>query len=318
MRALAPRAWALLAAALLTAPAARAEVGRTAAGFLKRSMGARAAAMGGAHAAVLDPGAEAPQHNPAGLARIPRRALSTSYLKGFGGVTHGNLAYAHPLPYGTLGAGLLYFNAGPIALNLSDGTKRTVTSEEDMAWTLSYGATVAYGLSVGATYRFVRMELAETASATSHQGDFGAQWRTPVKGLSLGAAYQYAGRAIVFEEAGDPPPRTVRYGAALRFPEVDAAKIDPSWDLAAFDMTLAGDMVQTLLEKPTPRAGVELGLTPSLMSRVAVRFGFVFNRFSEGLTLGLGFRTGRYSFDYGYGDAKEMKALSNVTFSIDF
>ena len=195
---------------LLAAPWASAETGRTAAVFLKRAMGARAAAMGGAHAAVLDAGPDAPQHNPAGLARLARPALTSSYLNSFGGVIHGNAAYAHPLPYGVLGAGLLYFNAGDIGLNLSDGTKRTVTSEEDMAWTMSYAAPLPYGLSVGATYRYVRLELAETASAASHQGDFGAQWRTPVKGLSLGAAYQYLGPDIVFEDEGDPPPKTFR------------------------------------------------------------------------------------------------------------
>lgn len=312
------RGAALLVAALLAVLPAGAETGRTAAVFLKRAMGARAAAMGGAHAAVLDPGADAPQQNPSGLARLTRPALASSYLHGFGGVTHGNIAYAHPLRYGVVGTGLLYFNAGDIGLNLSNGTKRTVTSEEDLAWTLSYGAPLPYGFSVGATYRFLRMELAETASATSHQGDFGAQWRTPVKGLSLGAAVQYLGPDIVFEDEGDPPPRTFRYGAALRFPDIDASKIDPGVDLAAFDMVFAGDVVQTIHDKPSQRAGIELGLTPSLMSRVAIRLGYVFNRFSEGLTVGAGFRSGRFSFDYGHGDAKEMKALSNATFSMAF
>lgn len=308
---------ALLVAVLLVPPAG-AETGRTAAVFLKRAMGARAASMGGAHAAVVDPGPDAPQHNPGGLARLTRPALSSSYLNGFGGVTHGNIAYAHPIPYGVVGSGLLYFNAGDIGLNLSNGTKRTVTSEEDLAWTMSYAAPLPFGFSVGATYRYLRMELAETASATSHQGDLGAQWRTPIKGLSLGAALQYLGPNIVFEEEGDPPPRTFRYGAALRFPDFDITKLDPGVDLAAFDMLFAADVVQTVYEKTSPRVGVELGLTPSLMNRVAVRFGHVFNRFSEGFTLGAGFKSGRYSFDYGHGDGKEMKGLSNATFSIAF
>lgn len=312
------RAAALLAAALLAAPAARAEMGRTAASFLKRSMGARAAAMGGAHAAVLDPGAEAPQHNPGGLARVARRTFASSYLNSFGGVTHADAAYAHPLHLGVLGAGLLYFNAGDIGLNLSDGTKRTVTSEQDLAWTLSYAVGLPQGLSVGATYRYLRMELAETASATAHLGDVGAQWRTPIKGFSLGAAYQHVGQDIVFESVGDPPPKTFRYGVALRFPDLDPTKLDPTVDLAAFDMTVAGDVVQTVFERPAQRAGVELGMTPTMMTRVALRFGYAFNQASEGMTLGVGFKTGRFSFDYGHGDAKGLKALSNATFSIEF
>ena len=309
---------ALLLAALLAPLPARCEIGRTAAAFLKRPLGARAAAMGGAQAAVLDPGPGAPMYNPAGLARVARPALEMSYLHGFGGVTHGHVAYAHPLPYGTFGAGLLYFDAGDISLNLSNGQKGVVSAEQDMAWTLSYGATVAFGLSVGATYRYARLELAEAAQATTHQGDFGALWRTPVQGLSLGAAYQYWGQEIVFEDAGDPPPKTFRYGAALRLPDIDAAKIDPTVDLAAFDLTLAADVVQTLFEKPSQKLGLELGLTPTNLSRIALRFGWVFNRFAEGMTLGAGFKSGRYSFDYGHGDSKEMKAVSNVTFSVAF
>lgn len=307
-----------LAAVLAASPASAGEAGRTAAVFLKRPLGARAAAMGGAHAAVLDPGAEAPQHNPGGLARVPRPALSTSYLNGYGGVTHGHATYAHPTRLGVFGAGLLYFNAGDIDLNLSDGTRKRVVSERDLAWTGSYALALPGGLSVGATYRYLRLDLAETVHAVSHQGDAGAQWRTPLKGLSLGAALQYWGPDIVFEEAGDPPPKTFRYGAALRFPDVDATKVDPSVDLAAFDMTVAADLVQTLYEDASPRAGVELGLTPSLLSRVALRFGHVFKRQAEGTTFGAGFKAGRYSFDYGYGDAKELKGLSSVTFSVEF
>ncbi|TBR23163.1 PorV/PorQ family protein [bacterium] len=312
------RAALLLAAVLFAAPRAHAEAGRSAAAFLKRALGARAAAMGGAGTALVDPGPGAPQFNPGGLARVARPSLTSAYLNGYGGVTHGYAAYAHPLPYGVLGTGLLYFNAGDIGLNLSDGTKRTVTSEEDLAWTLSYAVPLPFGVSVGGSYRFLRMELAETASAVSHQGDAGALWRTPVKGLSLGAALQYWGPDIVFEEAGDPPPKTFRYGAALRLPDIDAAKVDPTVDLAAFDMTVAGDVVQTVFESPYQRLGVELGLTPSLMSRIALRFGWVFNRFAEGFTLGAGFKTGRYTFDFGHGDTKTMKGLTSASFTVEF
>lgn len=308
-------------AVLLLSAAARpvaAEPGRTAAVFLRRALGARAAAMGGAQAAVLDPGPDAPQFNPAGLAFVSRPSLATSYLNGFGGVSHGHVAYSHPLRVGTLGAGLLYFNAGSLELNLSNGQRGTVAAEEDTAWTLSYGLPLAHGLSAGVTYRYVRLDLAEAAHAISHQGDAGLIWRTPLPGLSLGAAYQYYGGDIVFDEAGDPPPKTWRCGLALRLPAIDAKKLDSSADLEALDLTLAGDIVNTLFEDPSPRAGLELGLTPALMSRVALRFGWVFNRFSEGMTFGAGFKSGRLSFDYGFGSAGEMRNLQNITLGLSF
>ncbi|MBI3300160.1 MAG: PorV/PorQ family protein [Elusimicrobia bacterium] len=306
-----------LAVLLLAAPAV-AESGRTSAAFLRRALSARAAGMGGAHAAVLDCGADAPQFNPAGLARLRRPALASSYLSGFGDVTHGHLAYAQPLPIGTLGVGLLYFNAGSLELNLSDGTKGRVTAEEDNAWTLSYGLPLIGGLSAGATYRYVRLELAQAAQATSHQGDAGLLWRSPVPGLSFAAAYQYHGGNIVFEEAGDPPPKTWRYGLALRLPDIDARKLDPEVDLEEFDLTAAADIVKTVFESASPRAGVELGLTPPGIGRVALRFGWVFNRFAEGMSFGLGFKAGRLGFDYGYGSAGELSALQNVSMSWTF
>lgn len=308
----------LAAALLLLCAAAHAEPGRTAAVFLRRALGARAASMGGASAALLDPGPDAPQYNPAGLARLGRPGFASSYLNGFGGVNHGHVAYAHPLPLGTVAAGLLYFNAGKIDLNLSNGQRGTVTSEEDTAWTLSYAAPLGLGLYAGATYRLVRLELAETARATTHQGDAGLLWKTPLPGLSLAAAAQYYGSDIVFEEAGDPPPKTLRFGAALRLPDIDVRKLDPASDLDAFDMTLAADVVKTVFEDPSPRAGLELGLTPAFLTRIALRVGWVFKSFSEGMTFGAGFKAGRLRFDYGYGSAREMRSLQNISLGYEF
>lgn len=313
------RARALCAALVLAGlpRPSRAEPGLTAAAFLQRTVGARSAGMGSAFAAV--PGSmDSLQYNPAGLATLHKGSLSSTYINGFGGTDLGSVAYGHPFRWGTLAAGALYYNAGAIDLNLSDGTRGRVTAEEDMAWTLSYAATPIPRLDVGATYRFLRMELAETARATSSQGDFGAIWRTPLGGLSLGAAYQYLGPDIRFEDAGDPPPKTFRYGASYRFPALDPSRVDPSVDLQAFDMTLAADMVQTLHEKASPRAGAEFGLQPALMTRAALRFGWVFGRDAESFSFGVGLRQGRFSLDYAFGGTRALGNLQQVTLGFSF
>ncbi len=297
---------------------ASAEAGRTAAVFLRRALGARAAALGGAYAAVADGGPESTQYNPALVAALRRPALTTSYLSGFGGTSHGHLGWAQPLPYGTAAVGLLYFNAGSISVNRSDGQTGTVTAEEDTAWTLSYAAPLFWGFSAGGTYRYLRLDLAEAAHAVTHQTDMGLFWKPPIPYLTLGGAYQYWGPDIRFEEAGDPPPKTLRYGAAFRFPDLDAKVIDPKTDLEAFDMTVAADMVQSLFEPASPRAGLELGLTPAFMTRVALRFGYVLKRYSEGLTFGAGFRHGNVGFDYAYGSARDLPGLQNLTLTISF
>lgn len=315
MSSTATRLWLVLA---LAAPAS-AEPARTAAAFLRRPLGARAAGMAGGHAAVRG-SADSLQYNPAGLSTLAGPHLTTTYLSGFGGTSHGFLGYAHPTRLGTLAASALYFNGGDIELNLSDGTQRSVNAEKDYAWGVSYAAALPLGLHLGGSYRFLRMDLAETASATGSLADLGGLWRLGalVPGLSLGAAYQHLGKDIRFESAGDPPPKTLRLGAALHFPDVPAAKLDPSVDLQQFDATVAADWVKVLREEASPRVGVELGLTPSYSNRIALRFGWVFNRDAESLTFGVGFRQGPLGFDYALGKGKDVGALNQLSLTLSF
>ncbi|MFH2201968.1 MAG: PorV/PorQ family protein [Elusimicrobiota bacterium] len=307
----------LTAIIVLFALPAGAESGRTAAPFLQRPMGAQAAAMGTAFTAVQDR-ADSLQYNPAAAGTLTKKTFTSSYMKGLGGATHGYFVYAHPTALATFSASLLYFNAGRIYLNLSDGTQTTVTAEENTAYALSCGRHLTGGLHVGATYRFIQLELAETARATTSQTDFGFLWRAPWKGFSIGGAYQFLGPDITYESAGDPSPRTLRYGAAFRFPDIDPAKIDPSVDLQEFDLTVTLDNVHVLHEKITPRAGLEIGLTPPSAGRIALRSGWIFNRETEGLTFGVGFRQGIVGLDYAFGSNSAMGSLQHFTLSIVF
>lgn len=310
------RRTAVFLAALLCAGAADAG-GRTSAIFLQRTLGARAAGLGNAFVAAKY-SADSLQYNPAALATVKGKTLSSTYLNAYGAVNYGSLGYAQPLGYGVAGISAVYFNAGPLDLNLSNGATGTVTAEEDLAAAATYAIGLPLGFSVGATYRFVRMELAETASATTHQGDFGLHWRTPIHGVSLGAAYQYIGPDITFESAGDPPPRTLRYGVAFQFPDFDIKKLDPGVDVQAFDAMVTADLVQTLHEEPSPRAGLEMGITPHSLNRVALRLGWVFGRSAEGPTFGFGYLGKRFGVDYAFGSTGDLGGLQHLTFSFHF
>jgi hypothetical protein len=302
--------------ALLCAPtAAWSESGRTGATFLQRTLGAQAGAMGQAFAGVRGR-ADIIQYNPAGISTLKRRTVTSTYLNGFAGVSHGYLAYAHPIGAGAIATSLTYFDAGAIELNLSDGTTGRVSAERDTAWTLSYAHRLPFNLHVGATYRFLRLELAETARATSSQGDMGVLWESPIKGLSFGGALQYFGPDIKFEEVGDPPPKTMRYGFAWRFPDADPRVIDPSVDLKDFDMLLTADYVDALHERPSPRLGAEFGLTPHMMTRVALRTGWVVGRDAENFTFGLGVRHKDLLFDYAFGRGKDLGNLFYLTLTL--
>jgi len=308
---------ALLFFLLLAPTAAWSQAGRTAAPFLQNNLGAAAAGMGGAFTAVkrrIDAG----QYNPATLATLTNPTLTSTYLNAFGSTNYGALTYAHPLPFGTLSAGAVYFNAGQIELNLSNGQTGTVTAEEDTAWSLSYAKELALGLSVGGTYRHVRMTLAETASATSNLVDGGVHWATPVSGLSLGGAYQYIGPDITFEEVGDPPPKTMRAGASFQFPDLDPTKVDPSVQLDEFDMTAAVDYESALHADPLIRSGLELGVRPFQMNRVAIRVGWVVGGEAETWSFGLGFLHKGFRFDYAFGSGGELGSRQHVTMTMYF
>ncbi|MFA6092368.1 MAG: PorV/PorQ family protein [Elusimicrobiota bacterium] len=308
--------FSLLLPALL-ALQAHAEPGTTGAVFLKRPLGARSAAMGGAFCALAGT-LDSIHYNPAGLAALPKKAVTSTYLNSIGGTSYGFLGYGQPTALGTFALGALYFNAGKIDLNLSDGTRGRVTAEEDYAFTLSYARELFSGLEAGATYRHIRMSLAETAHAVSHQSDVGLRWKAPVKGLSFAAAYQYYGPDIRFEEVGDPPPKTLRYGAAWTFADIPIFEIDPDADMRRFDVTLAADAAETLRERRSPRVGMEVGLEPAFLDRAAFRLGWVFEKDVETLSLGIGIREGSFLLDYAFGNAKGFNGLQQLSLTFLF
>jgi hypothetical protein len=307
----------LLLAMLLAPAAARAEPGLTAATFLQHPLGSRAAGMGGAFTAVTG-SIDSAQYNPAGLATISSPTVTSTYLSGFGGSRFGLLQYAHPTKVGTFSAGALYYTAGRIDLVFSDGTSRSVNAEQNTAWTGSYAAKPLPWLALGGTFRHLELELAQTAKASSNQFDFGGLLKLPVYGLSFGASYQYLGPNITYESVGDPSPKTFRAGLAFRFPDVDPTIIDPGVQLDNFDATIAADVVKILYEKSSPRIGLEMGLLPAFLTRIALRAGWVFNRDSDSLTIGAGVEHGNLRFDYAFGRSRELENTQQLTLSYIF
>lgn len=292
---------ALLLAALLAPRAAGAATAQTAAAFLQKPLGAEQASLGGAGTALYGR-VSAEQYNPAANAFLAAPEASTALLLAPSGGQYGLLAYGHPTPLGTLTGSVVYFNAGSINLNLSSGERRTVTAEEDVAAGVSYAIAPLKELAIGGGARWVRLSLAETASASAALADFGALWRGygALGGLSAGVAYQHLGKDIRFEQTGDPPPRTIRYGLAYRTGVFPARRLDPGAD-ADVDATLLADAVKVLHEETAYRTGLELGLHPELMDRVALRLGWVFNRPGESFSFGVGVRRGRLLIDYALG-----------------
>ncbi|UPT74631.1 MAG: hypothetical protein M0D55_02550 [Elusimicrobiota bacterium] len=196
------RAFLLGALLPLSAVPARAAAGST----LARSLSPRASALSGAYSAVAG-GLSSLDTNPAGLSGAKRPELMTSFTSGVLDDSFGFLGWAQPLPLGVLAAGLSYYDAGKVDLHFANGTTSVRTAQRDFVGHLGWGVALPGGLAAGATGKFYRFELAQEARASGAAGDIGAQWKTPVKGVSLGASAQNLGAGVRYERETEPCPR---------------------------------------------------------------------------------------------------------------
>jgi len=303
-----------LSALLAFLPAALfAEAGTSGGQTLARPIGARAAAMGQAFTAVGgDP--ESLIYNPAGTGFVSSATISLSYLRGYAKDGTGLLAASYRLGRVVLTPALLYYNAGTINLNLSDGTKGEVTAQEDKVGMMNVAVNPFDFLSVGGTLKYSQFRLAETASAKAVNYDVGAivsMW-----GLSAGIARQNMGGSIKFEEESDPPPTATRLGLAVRqnFEPLSSSSIEPeSWTLL-----VSGDMVKPDKESTYYQTGLEVNMTYDPGSTFAVRGGYLFNRSDENFTLGFGTIQGSWGFDYALGGSSNLGSRHQMTLSYHF
>lgn len=310
----------LAACALLAAlgrPAALwAEAGTTGAQTLRRPLGSRAIALGEAYAAA-DGGVDSLGYNPAGTAASGRPVLESSYTHGIVDDKFSFTGYLHPVPIGVVSAGLLYYDAGSIHLNLSNGTNETRKAQQDLAALAGLAVRLPAGLSAGVSAKAFRFELAEEARATGFAADAGLLWHTPLPGLNLGASFQNLGPDVKFEQEGDPLPLTTRFGAAYRIGREDAAVETGS--ASRFTQFLAtADAVKVRDERLSGGAGLEMSMPLGPAGRAALRGGYLFNRDLDAFAFGVGLREGRFSFDYAVSVKRAVRNAHNVTLGLLF
>ncbi|OGS13049.1 MAG: hypothetical protein A2285_06910 [Elusimicrobia bacterium RIFOXYA12_FULL_57_11] len=298
------------------APRAAAEAGLTAAPALNAPMGARSAAMGQASAAV--PGsAESLNYNPGALAFTPGSNIFASYLSGFDYTGHGFMAA--PLKFGAFvfTPGYLYFNGGSMNLNLSDGTTGKVTAEDDRTAYASGAWRPVKRLGLGATLKHTRIVLAETASASALNYDFGALYVLD-GGLSLGASYMNSGGGFKFEEKADPAPAVRRLGAAYRLELTPPNLLDPSTDLVFCEVLFTADWAGIYRERGYYQAGAELKMGMPMNLTLDLRAGYLLGRAAEGMTFGLGLGRDKWTFGYSLGAAKEINTRQQASLGYKF
>lgn len=274
---------------------------------LRRSLSTRSAAMADAYSAVAG-GLSSLSSNPAGLSAARRPQLDTTFTSGVLDDSFGFIGWAQPLPLGTLAAGLSYYDAGKVDLRFTGGRIETRTAQRDMVGHLAWGLPLPGGLSVGATGKFYRFELAQEAKASGFAGDAGAQWKTPVPGLTVGAALQNAGPGVKFEVDSDPLPLTTRGGASWSWRSRPAAssKEESLSTVTGTRFLASAEAVKARDEAVIGALGSELAMDFGPTTSIALRAGWRLNSDYARLTVGVGMSEGRFSLDYAMAEKRSL------------
>lgn len=292
--------------------------GTTSANFLKITLGARAAALGGAYAALADD-VNAIGHNPAGLARLQTQEAGFTYNRHFEGVNQGWLAWGLPLKWGTIGAGLNYLSVDAFnAYDVNDQPAGSV-SASDLALSLPYANSLTVGaaakLSLGANLKYIA-ETLNDQKAGAFAFDGGAILEPQgVAGLSLAMAFENLGGKMTFVNESFPLPFNVKLGAGY---QMEVAQ-NPNHALA---FSLEG-------HKPNDNDFFVLGGAEYRFWRVGVvRLGYrSLDAAGSGLAFGLGYQlnpgggAGAFSglsVDYAFVDAGDLSSTHRVSLAFRF
>jgi hypothetical protein len=269
--------------------------GTTGGDVLKTRAFARTAAMGEAGVALAGDLA-AFSYNPAGLARLKNPQFAFLHYGQVAGVAVENLAYGHPLTFGTLGGQFLFRSQPDIANRLALDPP---VGAYDLILVLAYAgwpSKLLDGLPehlrevvAGVNLKYLRSHLGRY-DADAFAADLGVQFPAG-EALDVGVALLNLGTPLKFIEQADPLPGTLLAGVARRF--------DPLWGNA---FSLAVD-----LEAPLQgRVRMHFGLEDRLSDGLAFRAGYLLDneRSLNGLTAGVGFRLNQegllFDFDYAF------------------
>jgi hypothetical protein len=249
--------------------------------LLRSSIGARAAAMGGAYTAVAG-GPLALYYNPAGLHDLDRNRVFLQYDDSILDISRSDIAFAHP----TLGGG---FGLSVSAIDYGDIIRTTTTNKagsgnvaaDDFLVRIGYGRAVSERIMLGGTLGYYRLKL-DDVEADGVTADASVLYKPSIDGLTLAAAVRNMGSRARFHRDDEELPLTVVLGGSYRpIPRL----------LLAVDY-----------EIPRNQSGiVKAGAEYLLADILALRVGYDGrNETDNGLTLGAGFRMKDLMLDYAY------------------
>jgi outer membrane protein OmpA-like peptidoglycan-associated protein len=283
--------------------------------FLKIGVGARNIGMGETGSTNED--ISGVYWNPAGLASLNKKELSTMYAAWFETINYGHLAYVHPTKLGIFAGAVNYLTMSP--MDKYDNTGKPVNetfTATDLLLTLSYGRIFSLRnlpiidnlpINGGINLKYISSKI-ENESANGLAIDLGSQVKLMNDKLKLGLVIQNLGTRMEFIKESNPLPLNIKTGASYIIPTI--AHSLPL--LLAVDLNLPNDNDARL------NLGAETGLKFGNLS-FPVRIGYNTRKdIGLGLTWGFGLKTSLFHFDYAFVPYGELGDTHRVSLGMFF
>lgn len=275
--------------------------------FLKIDAGARAVAMGGAFTGLADD-ESALYYNPAGITIFEERRLIAGYHAYFDDMQAGMVGFINPIGQDkAFGAYISYLNYGDFVETDLQGNTLGEFGGSDLVLGLSGAWRPRYGLSFGATTKFI-YEKIQDYSATGLAVDLGALYSTSRDRITIGLAIQHLG--VQMSSLGDETdklPLTLRGGVALRPRDLP--------------VILSSDLILPTDNDPIIALGAEYLDFKPLYVRIGWNsFGSNYRTADSddswaGLGLGVGFDVRDFHISYAFAPGAELGDSHRITFT---
>lgn len=273
--------------------------------------GGRQNGLGAAGVALAEDATGITWWNPAGLGFANKSAVQLTFAQLVPGlasdVTYNYATFVKPVQgWGAFGLGLVFLSYGESEGTDASGNPTGTFGSNEFSPALYYGTRLLPDLSVGASLKYIRIQLAPTAQSgvgSTFGVDLAALYRIPAARLSLGANVQNLGPSVTFlnEDQASPLSRNLKAGFA--------------WDAVSgkdFRTILVGDYNVSLVTKDfyTLNSGVELRYG----DQIAGRFGYYYDPLGEikNVTYGIGIGWKGLNLDWGSIPQANNSGLDNV------
>jgi hypothetical protein len=274
--------------------------------------GARQNGMGATGVAIADDATGVTWWNPAGLGFVNKSAIDLTYAQLVPGlatdVSYNFATFVHPTAgWGAFGLGLVFLSYGTSEGTDPFGNPTGTFTSNEVSPALYYGTKLLPDLSVGASLKYIRIQLAPQSLSgvgATFGLDLAALYRIPAARLNLGLNIQNLGPSVTFinEDERSPLSRNLKVGFAWEAYEKQGFRFLAAGD---FDQSLVTDSFYQL------HGGVELKYTDQIAGRV----GYYYDPLGqlEGLTYGLGLGWKGLSLDFGSIPQAKDSGLPNVS-----